>query len=391
MAHKPVRIVLAANARPNVGGQGVNLAQFIEALHPEFQVTMFGRAPYPGVPSDTVPESRRAKLMDRIPVVRGLHNHRDHLSNAHFDRCVAERMPAADLFQGVTGQCLCSLRRAKEMGAFTILDCITTHVDDYFEKRREESVKAGVRPAPSMAAREMALAEYAAAERIRVMSDYAKRTMVDHGVPERQVFVARPPLAMEGFPVADFSAPRFRVSYVGMLVPAKGYRYLIDAFRSFEEPDSEMIFWTAPGNSVINRYMQRQMTLDPRIRMQPVSVRDNYGQVYGKSHVVVQPSLADGYSYAVMEAMASGLPVIVTSSTGSAELIRDGENGYIIPPCDAGAIRERLTHLAGHPELLRRMGAAARETIRSQNPKAFSDGYCAQIRTFISTGVPCSM
>jgi glycosyltransferase involved in cell wall biosynthesis len=125
--------------------------------------------------------------------------------------------------------------------------------------------------------------------------------------------------------------------------------------------------------------------------MQPVSVRDNYGQVYGKSHVVVQPSLADGYSYAVMEAMASGLPVIVTSSTGSAELIRDGENGYIIPPCDAGAIRERLTHLAGHPELLRRMGAAARETIRSQNPKAFSDGYCAQIRTFISTGVPCSM
>ena len=390
MANKSGRIVLAANARPGVGGQGVNFAQFVEALCPQFDVTAFGQARYPGVAGFQIAESRLVNLMDKIPIVRGLHAHRDYLSNTHFDDYVARHMPPADLFQGVTGQCLKALRRAKMMGATTILDCITTHVDDFFEKQREEGLRLGIRPVISRAAREMALAEYSIAARIRVMSNYAKQTMLEHGVPEKQVFVARPPLAVDRFPLAKFDEPRFRVSYVGMLRPAKGFRYLIDAFRSLPEPDLELVFWSAPGNRVINKYLQRQISLDARIRMQPLSVRDNYGEVYGKSHVLVHPSLADGYSYAVMEAMASGLPVIVTSSTGSAELIRDGENGYVVPPCDSDAIRDRLSHLARNPELLRRMGSAARETIRLETPDSFRHSYTAKIQSLIAKRQSCS-
>jgi glycosyltransferase involved in cell wall biosynthesis len=175
-----------------------------------------------------------------------------------------------------------------------------------------------------------------------------------------------------------------------MLAPAKGFRYLVEAIRGLAEPDLELVFWAAPGNRVINRYMQSQISLDRRLRMQPLSVRENYGEVYGKSHVLVHPSLADGYSYAVMEAMASGLPVIVTSCTGCSELIRDGENGYVVPPRDAEAIRDRVTHLIRNPDLLRCMGKAARETIRTQTPRSFRDSYSAQMRSFISTGGSCS-
>jgi glycosyltransferase involved in cell wall biosynthesis len=271
------------------------------------------------------------------------------------------------------------------LGAFTILDCITTHVDDFFDKKREESRKLGVLPAISSAARQTAIAEYQAADRIRVMSDYAKKTMLERGIAEHRVFVARPPLGMAGFPIADFRSPRFRVSYVGLLTPAKGFRYLIEAFRKFRELDAELALWTAPGNRTIKHYMQRQMAADARISMRPITVRDNYAEVYGTSHVLVHPSLADGYSYAVMEAMASGLPVIVTACTGSAELIRDGENGYIIPPADPEAIRERLEHLSRHPELLRKMGTAARETVRTQTPEAFRDSYCSSLSALIST------
>ena len=65
--------------------------------------------------------------------------------------------------------------------------------------------------------------------------------------------------------------------------------------------------------------------------------------------------------------MASGIPVIVTRSTGAADLVVDGQNGYVVPPQDAEAIRDRLAHLAAHPALLRQMGQAARDTMQSRN------------------------
>jgi glycosyltransferase involved in cell wall biosynthesis len=65
--------------------------------------------------------------------------------------------------------------------------------------------------------------------------------------------------------------------------------------------------------------------------------------------------------------MASGIPVIVTRNTGAADLVTDGENGYVIPAGDAEAIQDRLAHLAAHPALLKKMGRAARQTMLARN------------------------
>jgi glycosyltransferase involved in cell wall biosynthesis len=80
--------------------------------------------------------------------------------------------------------------------------------------------------------------------------------------------------------------------------------------------------------------------------------------------VLVHPSLSEGFGYVVAEAMASGLPVIVTKNTGSADLVVDGRNGYVVPAGDPQAIRERLAYLVSHPAVVRDMGRAARETMR---------------------------
>jgi glycosyltransferase involved in cell wall biosynthesis len=99
--------------------------------------------------------------------------------------------------------------------------------------------------------------------------------------------------------------------------------------------------------------------------VRPVEVRKaGYGEVYGKTSVLVHPSLADGFSYAVVEAMACGVPVIVTDNTGAADLVEDGVNGYVVPTADARAIAERLEYLHRHPEVLPRMGEQAREAVR---------------------------
>src|SRR5439155_16806403 len=128
---------------------------------------------------------------------------------------------------------------------------------------------------------------------------------------------------------------------------------------------------TLPGGSgtrSVNHYLQELMARNPAIKMRLESVRElGYAEVYGKSSVLVHPSVSEGFGYVVAEAMASGIPVIVTRNTGSAELVVDGKNGYVVPARDPGAIRDRLAHLASHPAVTREMGRAARETMRARS------------------------
>ena len=162
------------------------------------------------------------------------------------------------------------------------------------------------------------------------------------------------------------SEPKFRVSFVGLLEPWKGFHYLVDAFNMLDLPDSELIFWGGAGTRAATQYFQEQVRRNPNIAVRPVQVRKCYGEVYAKSSVLVHPSLSEGFGYVVAEAMASGIPVIVTRYAGAADLVTDGENGYIVPPRDPEAIRDRLAHMAAHPALVREMGRAARETMQAR-------------------------
>jgi glycosyltransferase involved in cell wall biosynthesis len=122
------------------------------------------------------------------------------------------------------------------------------------------------------------------------------------------------------------------------------------------------------------------MDRNPRIFLRPVEVRTvGFAQVYGGMSVLVHPSLADGYAYVVAEAMACGVPVIVTSNTGASDLVVDGENGFIVAPGDAAAITDRLQLLARDRERVRRMGTAARAAVARLTPERFRSQLLAPI------------
>jgi glycosyltransferase involved in cell wall biosynthesis len=76
-------------------------------------------------------------------------------------------------------------------------------------------------------------------------------------------------------------------------------------------------------------------------------------------------SAAESLPVVLMEAMASGLPVVSTDVGGIAELVEDGVSGYLTPSGDVGAFADALERLAGDAELRERMGAAGRERVRS--------------------------
>ncbi len=83
------------------------------------------------------------------------------------------------------------------------------------------------------------------------------------------------------------------------------------------------------------------------------------------SDLFVLPSIAEGISGAMLEAMSSGLPVLVTAVGAAPEVITHGVDGWLIPPDDRRALREALEHLLGDAALRRQLGQAARRRVET--------------------------
>ena len=88
--------------------------------------------------------------------------------------------------------------------------------------------------------------------------------------------------------------------------------------------------------------------------------RDDVAQALRSFDAFVLPSLAEGISNTILEAMASGLPVIATRVGGNAELVDDGTTGTLVPSADAEALAQAMLRYARDPELARAQGRAGR-------------------------------
>lgn len=110
-------------------------------------------------------------------------------------------------------------------------------------------------------------------------------------------------------------------------------------------------------------------------------IRDN-ALFYGLADAFVLPSVREEWGLVVNEAMACGLPVLVSRAAGCAEdLVEDGVNGYLFAPGEAGELAARLRLLAMDAPLRRRMGQAARERIRHWGCERFAQGALAAVET----------
>jgi colanic acid/amylovoran biosynthesis glycosyltransferase len=94
-------------------------------------------------------------------------------------------------------------------------------------------------------------------------------------------------------------------------------------------------------------------------RVSALQVRDRLR----KSDVFLLPSLSEGISNALLEAMACGLPVIATDCGGICEVLTDNVEGLIVPVCDSNSISHSLRYLYKNRDLMNKMGDAGRKRV----------------------------
>jgi glycosyltransferase involved in cell wall biosynthesis len=88
--------------------------------------------------------------------------------------------------------------------------------------------------------------------------------------------------------------------------------------------------------------------------------------VLARATLGVLCSRQEGLSNAVMEGMAAGLPMVVTDAGGNAELVKDGERGYVVAPEQPDALAQAMLRVLADPARARRMGGAARRFVEKE-------------------------
>jgi glycosyltransferase involved in cell wall biosynthesis len=108
---------------------------------------------------------------------------------------------------------------------------------------------------------------------------------------------------------------------------------------------------------------------------------DELAQRYVESDIFALLSWHEPWGVVVNEAAASALPLVLSDRVGaSRDLLRDGENGFVVPAGDVGAAASALRRLAGDAELRRAMGARSRELVRGWSYEPSVDDFVAAVR-----------
>lgn len=254
-----------------------------------------------------------------------------------------------------------TLQWARRADVPTILESPNGHIRNFRRVNEESALAFGVRfrghPHPAMV--ERVEAEYRLADRIRVSSRWSQQSLRAYGPIESEIAVFEQPVNLERYRPLEgpVSSPGpLRVCFVGSLDLRKGFVHLFRAAKLVGPRNLVIEIVGATGD----RCSRKLFASESRGLSISCAAGDPV-PAYHRAELFVLPTLEDGSPFAVAEAMACGLPVIVTDCCGAAEWVRPGESGWVVPGADAEGLAAALEEAIKHRSALRAMGRIARQ------------------------------
>lgn len=282
--------------------------------------------------------------------------------NARFCRRVAGLgFSSAGAVYALNGAALEIFREAKKRGVLCILEqtIAPARIEDRLmaeEAQRWPGCQPGIADLASNPLAEREEAEWRLADCLVCGSEFVAAGLDSLGVERAKCRIVPYGVDTAAFRPRENRGKRIglNVLFVGTVGLRKGVLYLLDAIRGLECPQfrCRLVGPIEVDSVKLAQYQGRVEVLGPVARSEIM-------RMYDWADVFVMPSICEGSATVTYEALACGLPVVTTSNSGS--VVRDGQDGFVVPIRDSGAIALRLRELLDNRELLREMSMNARQ------------------------------
>jgi len=202
-------------------------------------------------------------------------------------------------------------------------------------------------------------------DRIIAVSEKIKESFAQAGYNIDKAKVIYNGVDASKFPVRS-ADNKMNVIIVASLYEHKGHIYLLRAFKKVLRDFPEACLWIV-GEGPLRKSLERE-TVNMNIANQVHfwGERKNVFSLLLQSSIFVLSSIREGLGIAAIEAMATGLPLVVTNIGGLPEVVINEETGFTVPPKDSEALAETISTLLKNPELRRRMGNKGRKVFEEK-------------------------
>ena len=160
-----------------------------------------------------------------------------------------------------------------------------------------------------------------------------------------------------------------QILFVGNLIARKGLHTLLDALAILPKSDWQLHI---VGNTKVDinykRHIERQIetaVLQQNITFHHTLTDDELAQQMAQSHILVMPSQYEGFGIVYLEGMGFGLPAIGSTNGAAWEMIRDGENGFLVDVGNTAILAQKIQQLQQNREQLTQMSLNARQTFQA--------------------------
>lgn len=178
---------------------------------------------------------------------------------------------------------------------------------------------------------------------------------------------------------------------VGRLIERKGQHHLLRAFERLRSSCPQPVRLTLVGTGDAEASLHQlaaELGIAEAVTFAGFVSRDDMPAIYHDADVFVLPSQSEGMSIALLEAMASGLPVIVTDTGGTAELVQEGLNGHIVPWADIAALTAAMERLATNANARAQMGRHSLRIVKQSSWPEITRQYIELFERIIAGELP---
>ncbi len=153
------------------------------------------------------------------------------------------------------------------------------------------------------------------------------------------------------------------ILFVGGLRHVKGARYLIEAMKTIidREKNARLLIVGDGDEKEFLKDLVKRLNLQEHVNFAGKIPNENIPEYMVASDIFVLPSLSEGFPVTVLEAMASGLPIVTTDVRGLSEIVKEGENGFLVKPENPGEIAEKVLLILEDTELRERISLSNKE------------------------------